>query len=154
NLQLSARYVFNEINDDPPTTNSHFFIKQNNRNQNVSLHLTDTVSPTTVVDFQVGYNLFKQFVNKNLAGTSPNIAADLLKINGVASDTRASDAPFFITVGFGSLGGFHFGPRQWFSERYEYRGSASLVRKNHLIRAGLNAVRHHETFPEIFIGNG
>src|SRR5207247_3783317 len=45
NLQLSARYVFNEINDDPPTTNSHFFIKQNNRNQNVSLHLTDKVSP-------------------------------------------------------------------------------------------------------------
>ena len=154
NLQLSGHYIFNDINDSPPTTNSNFFIEQKNRNQNVALHLTDTVSPETIVDLQFGYNLFKQFVNKNLAGTSPNIAADLLKINGVASDTRASDAPFFITSGFGSLGGFHFGPRQWFSERYEYQGSVSLVRGKHLIRAGLNAVRHHETFPEIFIGNG
>jgi hypothetical protein len=154
NLQLSAHYIYNEINDDPPTTNSNFFYTQNNRTQDVTLHLTDTVSPATVIDFQVGYNLFKQFVNKNLAGTSPNIAADLLKINGVASDSRASDAPFFNAVGFGSLGGFHFGPRQWFSERYEYQGSANLVRKNHLIRAGIHAVRHHETFPEIFIGNG
>jgi len=153
-LQLSGHYVYNGVNDDTPTTNPNFFIKQNNKNQNATVHLTDTVSPSTIFDVQFGYNLFKQFVNKNLANTTPNIARDILKINGVASDTRASDAPFFITPGFGTLGGFHFGPRQWFSERYETQGSVSLVRGKHLIRGGMHVVRHHETFPEIFIGNG
>ena len=153
-LQLSGHYVYNRVNDDPPTTNPNFFIKQNNKNQNATVHLTDTASPSTIFDLQFGYNLFKQFVDKNLANTTPNIARDILKINGVASDTRASDAPTFITPGFGTLGGFHFGPRQWFSERYETQGSVSLVRGKHLIRAGMHVVRHHETFPEIFIGNG
>ena len=154
NLALSMRYAYNKINDDPTTANPNFFIKQNNYNHNVNVQLTDTISPTTVVEARMGYNLFKQFVNKNLAGTTPNISTDILQINGVASDPRSSDAPFFITPGFGSLGGFHFGPRQWFSERYEYQGNVSLVRGKHLIRAGMHAVRHHETFPEIFIGNG
>ena len=153
-LQLSGHYVYNRVNDTPPTTNPNFFIKQNNKDQNATVHLTDTVSPATILDVQFGYNLFKQFVNKNLANTTPDIARDILKINGVASDTRASDAPTFITPGFGTLGGFHFGPRQWFSERYETQASASLVRGKHLIRAGMHVVRHHETFPEIFIGNG
>jgi hypothetical protein len=153
-LQLSGHYVYNGVNDTPPTTNPNFFIKQNNKDQNATVHLTDTVSPSTILDVQFGYNLFKQFVNKNLANTTPDIARDILKINGVASDTRASDAPTFITPGFGTLGGFHFGPRQWFSERYETQASASLVRGKHLIRAGMHVVRHHETFPEIFIGNG
>jgi hypothetical protein len=154
NMQLSLRYAYNKINDDPTTANPNFFVKQFNSNHNVNVQLTDTISPTTVVEVRAGYNLFKQFVNKNLAGTTPNIAKDILQINGVASDPRASDAQTFITPGFGSLGGFHFGPRQWFSERYEYNGNASLVRGKHLIRAGLQTVRHHETFPEIFIGNG
>jgi len=153
-LQLSGHYVDNRVNDTPPTTNPNFFIKQNNKDQNATVHLTDTISPSTILDVQFGYNLFKQFVNKNLANTTPNIARDILKINGVASDTRASDAPTFITPGFGTLGGFHFGPRQWFSERYETQASASLVRGKHFIRAGMHVVRHHETFPEIFIGNG
>jgi hypothetical protein len=112
-LQLSGHYVYNRVNDTPPTTNPNFFIKQNNKDQNATVHLTDTVSPSTILDVQFGYNLFKQFVNKNLANTTPDIARDILKINGVASDTRASDAPTFITPGFGTLGGFHFGPRQW-----------------------------------------
>ena len=153
-MLLSAHYIHNAINDAPPTTNPNFFIKQNNLDHNATLHLTDTVSPTTIVDLQLGYNLFKQFVDKNNANTTPNIARDILKINGVATDTRASDAPTFSTVGFGTLGGFHFGPRQWFSERYEFQGSASLVRGKHLIRMGMHVVRHHETFPEIFIANG
>lgn len=154
NVQLSAHYTYNKINDSPPSTNPNFFIKQFNSNHNVNVQVTDTISPTTIVEVKAGYNLFKQFVNKNLANTTPNIARDVFGINGVASDARASDAPFFITPGFGSLGGYHFGPRQWFSERYEYSGNVSLVRGKHLIRAGLQTVRHHETFPEIFIGNG
>jgi hypothetical protein len=154
NLQLSAHYTYNKINDNPPTTNPNFFIKQLNSNHNVNVQLTDALSPTTVVELRAGYNLFRQFVNKNRAGTTPNIAKDILGISGVASDARASDAPTFITPGFGTLGGFHFGPRQWFSERYEYQGNVSLVRGKHLIRAGLQTVRHHETFPEIFIANG
>lgn len=154
NMQVSGHYTYNKINDSPPSSNSNFFIKQFNSNHNVNLQLTDTISPTTIVELRAGYNLFKQFVNKNLANTTPNISRDIFGINGVASDARASDAPFFITPGFGSLGGYHFGPRQWFSERFEYSGNVSLVRGKHLIRAGLQTVRHHETFPEIFIGNG
>jgi hypothetical protein len=153
-LQLFSHYTYNKIDDTPTTTNPNFFIHQFNSNHNFSLQVTDTINPSTIVEAHVGYNLFKQFVNKNTANTTPDIARDVLGINGVASDTRASDAPTFITPGFGTLGGFHFGPRQWFSERYEYAGSASLVRGKHFIRMGLQTVRHHETFPEIFIGNG
>ena len=66
----------------------------------------------------------------------------------MATDPRSSGTPIFITPGFGVLSDQNSAPRQWFSERYEYQGSVSLVRGNHLIRAGLHTVRHHETFQE------
>ena len=76
-------------------------------------------------------------------------------LTAVASDGRASDAPFFITPGFGTLGGLSLWPEGSGSANVtNTQGSVSLVRGKHLIRAGLQTVRHHETFPEIFIGNG
>ena len=154
NLQLSAHYIYDKISDAPPTTNENFSVKQHNNDHNVSLHLTDTASPTTVFDLQFGYNLFKQFVIQKTANTSPNIASAVLGINGVATDPRSSGTPIFITPGFGVLSDQNSAPRQWFSERYEYQGSVSLVRGNHLIRAGLHTVRHHETFQETYLPAG
>ena len=154
NLQLSAHYIYDKISDAPPTTNENFSVKQHNGDHNVSLHLTDTASPTTVFDLQFGYNLFKQFVIQKTANTSPNIASAVLGINGVATDPRSSGTPIFITPGFGVLSDQNSAPRQWFSERYEYQGSVSLVRGNHLIRAGLHTVRHHETFQETYLPAG
>ncbi|MGH9545208.1 MAG: carboxypeptidase regulatory-like domain-containing protein [Terriglobales bacterium] len=154
NLQLSGHYIYDKISDAPPTTNENFSVKQHNGDHNVSLHLTDTASPTTVFDLQFGYNLFKQFVIQKTANTSPNIASAVLGINGVATDPRSSGTPIFITPGFGVLSDQNSAPRQWFSERYEYQGSVSLVRGNHLIRAGLHTVRHHETFQETYLPAG
>ncbi len=154
NLQLSAHYIYDKISDAPPTTNENFSVKQHNNDHNVSLHLTDTASPTTVFDLQFGYNLFKQFVIQKTANTSPNIASAVLGINGVATDPRSSGTPIFITPGFGVLSDQNSAPRQWFSERYEYQGSVSLVRGKHLIRAGLHTVRHHETFQETYLPAG
>lgn len=154
NLQLSAHYIYSAIHDAPPTTNPHFSVKQHNEDQNVSVNLVDTVSPTTVFTLQFGYNLFKQFVIQSTAYTTPNIASDILKINGVATDPASSGTPIFITPGFGTLSDQNSAPRQWISERYEYSGGVSLVRGKHLIKGGLHAVRHHETFQETYLPAG
>ncbi len=52
------------------------------------------------------------------------------------------------------MGGFHFGPRTWISERYEHHGTVYKAMSKHNLRGGLEAVRHHDTFPEIFYTNG
>ena len=153
NLQLNAHYIWDKIYDNPPTTVPAFVMTQHNGDQNATLHLTDTVSSRTIFDLQVGWNSFKQYVNQNLENTTPDISSDILKISGVADDPRASGTPAFIASGFGTLGGAST-PRQWFSERYEYQGSVSLVRGKHFIRGGFHTVRHHETFQEIIIPNG
>ena len=152
-LKLSGRYVHNKILDAPPTTIPAFAGSQYSPDQNLVLSLTDTISPTTILDLRAGWNSFKQFSVNKLQNTTPDIASEVLGIHGVATDPRASGAPAFSTVGFGTLSGGG-GPRQWFSERYEYRGTISLVRGKHLISAGLQAIRHHETFQEIIIPNG
>jgi hypothetical protein len=156
NIQLFGHYIYNQIHDNPPTINPNFFAVQHNGSHNVSLQLTDAISPNTVLELRAGYNLFRQYVNQNRQGTTPNIAADVLGINGVATTPLASDAPFFVTTDFGTgLGGNQpSSPRSWISERFEYQGDISLVRGKHVIRTGLQTVRHHETFPEIIIGSG
>jgi hypothetical protein len=153
-MQLSGHYVFSTIHDSPPNSNPNFQVKQRNFDHNVSVQLTDTLNSATVLNVRLGYNLFKQFVVQNHQGTTPDIAADVLGIQGVSQNPLASDAPIFIASGFGLLGGFNSSPRQWFSERYEAHGSISLVRGNHFLRTGMDVVRHHETFQEIFLPNG
>jgi hypothetical protein len=153
NIQLNAHYIWDKIFDNPPTTIPVFKSNQYNNDQNATLHLTDTVTPSTVFDLQIGWNSFKQYVHQNLENTTPNISSDILQIGGVSDDPRASGTPAFITAGFGTLSGTAT-PRQWFSERYEYQGSVSLVRGKHFVRAGFHSVRHHETFQEVIIPNG
>ena len=152
-MQVYGHYVLNQIQNAQQPINPNFSHKERNFDHNGTLHFTDTISPTTVLDLHIGYNLFKQITSQNLEGTTPNISRDLLGINGVSQDPRASGTPAFATSGFGGLDAAST-PRQWFSERFEYGGSVSLVRGKHLIRAGMNAVRHHETFPEIILPNG
>ena len=153
-LHISGRYADNKVNDAPPVRNPNFFGTQNNRDRNVGVQLTKIFTPTTIVEVRFGMNDFKQFERQNLEGTSPNIAAEVFQIAGVSTSPAASNAPAFITPGFSSLGGAPSTPRSWFSKRFEYQGSASLVRGGHTIRFGANIVRHHETFPEIIIPNG
>ena len=152
-MQVYGHYVFNQIKNAQQPINPNFSSKERNFDHNGTLHFTDTINPTTIFDLHIGYNLFKQITSQNLENTTPNISSDLLGINGVSEDPRASGTPAFSTSGFGGLNGAST-PRQWFSERFEYGGSFSLVRGNHFIRAGLNVVRHHETFPEIILPNG
>jgi hypothetical protein len=153
-LHLSGRYADDKINNAPPIRNPNFFGTENNRDRNVSVQLTKILSPTTIIEGRFGINDFKQFERQNLEGTTPNIAADIFQIDGVSTRPDASNAPSFITPGFSSLGGAPSTPRSWFSKRFEYQGNASLVRRTHTIRLGLNVVRHHETFPEAIIPNG
>ena len=154
-FSIMGRYVINDIDDAPPRTNQKFNRTQRARNQGVVLHGTMTASATTVVDYRGGWNLFAQDVFKALANTSPDIASEVMGIKGLANDPRASDAPGFRAAGFsGDMGGDHFGPRSWISERYEHHGSVFTVKGNHSIRFGLSAIDHYDTFPEIFIGKG
>jgi hypothetical protein len=153
NIQLFGHYAYDQINDTPPVSNPNFTESQNNREHNVSVQLTDTVSPTTVVEARFGLNRFNQVYHQSKAFTTPNIAADVLQISGVSTNPAASGAPAFIVPGFGGLGG-GWSPRSWYSNRYEGSGSINLVRGKHMLRAGLHVVRHHETFPEIIIPTG
>ncbi len=152
--QFFARYAHNTIEDAPPTSNPNFFATQNNRNENLSATLTHTLSPTTILEARFGMNRFKQIVEQNRAFTTPNIAADVLQISGVATDPAASNAPAFSVPGYDGLSGAPSSPRSWFSNRFEGQVNLSLVRGSHLLRAGVNVTYHRETFPEIIIPNG
>lgn len=152
-MQLFGHYAYDQINDIPPVSNPNFSESQNNRDHNLSAQLTDTLSPTTVVEVRFGLNRFNQVYHQNQAFKTPNIAADVLQINGVSTNPAASGAPAFIVPGYGGLGG-GWSPRSWYSNRYEGSGSINLVRGKHILRAGLHIVRHHETFPEIIIPTG
>jgi hypothetical protein len=154
NIQLSAHYAFSRIWDYPPSTNEHFISTQHNNDQNVSIQLTDPINSTTVLDLQAGWNGFKQYLVESTANTKPNISTAVLKINGVATDPRASGTPFFLLSNFGAVSGGTSAPRQWFTEHYVYQGSVSLVRGKHLIRTGMQIVREDDTFQEIYIPNG
>jgi hypothetical protein len=154
-ISVSGRFIHNGIDNIRPRLNPNFGIAENNHDEQLALSAKYTVNPSTLVEYRGGYNLFKQFVNKNLANTTPSIAKDVFKIKGVATDPRASDAPVFSVAGFsGDMGGYHFGPRTWISERYEHHGTFYKTHGKHNIRAGIEAVRHHDTFPEIFYTNG
>ena len=152
--QFFARYVHNTIENHSPTSNPNFFGSDNNRDENVSTQLTHTFGSSLVFEARFGYNRFKQIVEQNRAFTTPNIAADVLLISGVATDPAASNAPAFIVPGYGGISGAPSSPRSWFSDRYEGEASVSLVRGSHLLRAGADVVYHRETFPEIIIPNG
>ncbi|HSS98005.1 MAG TPA: hypothetical protein VLK33_13285, partial [Terriglobales bacterium] len=153
-LQLFGHYAHNQISDNPGIVNPNFLTSQTNFNHNVGLELDKTISPNSILTLRVGYNLFKQFALQNHSGETPSIASGLLQITGVSVDPLGSTAPSFGAVGFSGLGGPGSSPRSWFSERYEYQGSLSLIRGKHMIRTGMHAVRHHETFPEILIPTG
>ncbi len=155
-MQLFGHYIYDRVNDHPPTINPNFSAIQYNGAHNVSLQLTDAISTNTILELRAGYNLFRQYVKQNHQGTSPNVASDVLGIDGVATSPASSDAPFFVVSDFGTgLGGNQpSSPRSWISERFEYQGNVSLVRGKHVIRAGMQTVRHHETFPEVIIGSG
>ena len=152
--QFFARYAHNTIENHSPTSNPNFFGSDNNRDGNLSTQLTHTFGSSLVFEARFGYNRFKQIVDQNRAFTTPNIAADILQISGVATDPAASNAPAFIVPGYGGLSGAPSSPRSWYSDRYEGQANISLVRGSHLLRAGADVVYHRESFPEIIIPNG
>jgi hypothetical protein len=152
--QVYGRYAHNAIQDDPVEVNPNFTSTQNNQDDNLAVELTHTLSPSTILQVRFGYNRFHQIVNQNRAFTSPNIASDVLRIAGVATDPAASNAPAFIVPGFDGLSGAPSTPRSWYSNRYEGQASMTFVRGGHMLRAGLHYVYHQETFPEIIIPNG
>lgn len=154
NIQLSGHYIFSRIWDYPPTTNPNFVFTQHNNDQNVSIELTDPINSTTVLDLQAGWNAFKQYLVTNTANTTPNISSAVLKINGIATDPRASGTPFFLLNDFGTVSGGTSAPRQWITEHYVYQGNISMVRGKHLIKIGLQTTRENDTFQEIYIPNG
>jgi len=151
---LSGRYVSNTTFDAPFHT-LPAYTTQSNHEQNMLLHLSHSISPNTMLDFKEAYNRFYQNYVGSRANTTPFIARDIMGIKGLASDPRASDAPCLSVTRFSAFGCVAgSAPRQWYSERYEHRGAVYLVRGRHNVRLGLDAYRHHETFPEIIEPTG
>ncbi len=152
--QFFARYTHNAIENESPTNNPNFFGSDTNRNGNLSTQLTHTFGSSLVFEARFGFNRFEQIVKQNRAFTTPNIAADVLQISGVATDPAASNAPAFIVPGYDGLSGAPSSPRSWYSNRYDFQANVSWVKGSHLIRAGADVVYHRESFPEIIIPNG
>jgi len=151
----SFHYVNNHDYDAPTHINPFLYFTQQNRSQNVMVNLTHTFSPTTVFDYHGGYNLWKAFATTNTSGTTPYIARDILGIQGLATDPRASNAPYFIVTGFSNIGAnIVQGPRAWYSEFYANNVTFYLTRGKHSLEAGIDLMRNHDTFPEIYIGSG
>ena len=119
------------------------------------VNVTWVKSPTTVIDFRSGYALFWQNLISGRANTTPYIARDVMHIQGVPNDPRASDAPFLSVAGFDALGSFTISePRKWINERWEELFSVYSHHGQHDVRYGLTVMRLHNTFPERIIPNG
>src|SRR5207247_7662695 len=124
--------------------------------ENLMFHTAYTKSPATVLDYRVGYNLWTFYQLSSWSGKTPYIARDILHITGVTvADLRASNPP---GLSPSEMSGLECAtcncPRGQIDERYQHEGSMYLIRGPHNIRLGLDATRHHTTFPERFIPNG
>jgi hypothetical protein len=156
-LSLSGHYLHSDVGDTPEALNyPRMYTINGNHDENIMAHVAYTKSPTTVLDFRAGYNLFTYSDLSNWSGKTPYIARDVLHINQVTvPDLRASNPP---GLGVSEMSGLGCatcgGPRGEITERYQYLFSTYLIRGRHNIRFGATVSRFHDTFPERFIPNG
>ncbi len=112
--------------------------------QLVTVGHTLTLSPTLVVDGNVGFTRMSEYGQTPDFGT--NIGSDVLKIPGTnnGSDLRSSGIPFFAISGYANLGN----PEGWnpaFRNDWSFTTSHNVrwSHGKHQISAGTDIVHHH-----------
>src|SRR5437763_14473454 len=123
--------------------------------QLVTVGHTLTLSPTLVIDGNVGFTRMSEYGQTPDFGT--NIGSDVLGIPGTnnGSDTRSSGIPFFSITGFADLGN----PEGW---NPAYRNDWSFTSSHnvrwshgkHQVSAGTDIIHHHLNHWQPELGSG
>ena len=123
--------------------------------QLVTVGHTLTLSPTLVVDGNVGFTRMSEYGKTPDYGT--NIGSDVLGIPGTnnGSDLRSSGIPFFFVSGFADMGN----PEGWnpaFRNDWSFTSSHNVrwSKGNHQISAGTDIVHHHLNHWQPELGSG
>src|SRR5256884_8166991 len=123
--------------------------------QLVTVGHTLTLSPTLVVDGNVGFTRMSEYGQTPDFGT--NIGSDVLGIPGTnnGSDLRSSRMPFFSVTGFADLGN----PEGWnpaFRNDWSFTSSHNVrwSHGKHQVSAGTDIVHHHLNHWQPELGSG
>jgi hypothetical protein len=123
--------------------------------QLVTVGHTLTLSPTLVVDGNVGFTRMSEYGKTPDYGT--NIGSDVLGIPGTnnGSDLRSSGFPFFFVSGFAHMGN----PEGWnpaFRNDWSFTTSHNVrwSKGKHQISAGIDIVHHHLNHWQPELGSG
>ena len=123
--------------------------------QLVTVGHTLTISPTLVVDGNVGFTRMSEYGKTPDYGT--NIGSDVLGIPGTnnGSDLRSSGFPFFFVSGFADMGN----PEGWnpaFRNDWSFTTSHNVrwSKGNHQVSAGIDIVHHHLNHWQPELGSG
>jgi carboxypeptidase family protein/TonB-dependent receptor-like protein len=123
--------------------------------QLVTVGHTLTLSPTLIVDGNVGFTRMSEYGKTPDYGT--NIGSDVLGIPGTnnGSDLRSSGIPFFFVSGFADMGN----PEGWnpaFRNDWSFTSSHNVrwSKGKHYISAGTDIVHHHLNHWQPELGSG
>jgi carboxypeptidase family protein/TonB-dependent receptor-like protein len=123
--------------------------------QLVTLGHTLTLSPTLVIDGNVGFTRMSEYGKTPDYGT--NIGSDVLGIPGTnnGSDLRSSGYPYFAVSGFANIGN----PEGWnpaFRNDWSFTTSHNVrwSKGKHQISAGIDIVHHHLNHWQPELGSG
>ncbi len=123
--------------------------------QLVTLGHTLTLSPTLVVDGNVGFTRMSEYGKTPDYGT--NIGSDVLGLPGTnnGSDLRSSGFPFFAVSGFADIGN----PEGWnpaFRNDWSFTTSHNVrwSKGKHQISAGVDIIHHHLNHWQPELGSG
>ncbi len=123
--------------------------------QLVTVGHTLTLSPTLVVDGNVGFTRMSEYGKTPDYGT--NIGSDVLGLPGTnnGSDLRSSGFPFFAVSGFANIGN----PEGWnpaFRNDWSFTTSHNVrwSKGKHQISAGIDIIHHHLNHWQPELGSG
>src|SRR2546421_7495480 len=149
NCQPSLGKYIGDCNCDGGLGNFHSLV------QLVTVGHTLTLSPTLVVDGNVGFTRMSEYGQTPDFGN--NIGSDVLGIPGTnnGSDLRSSGIPFFSVTGFADLGN----PEGWnpaFRNDWSFTSSHNVrwSHGKHQISAGTDIVHHHLNHWQPELGSG
>jgi hypothetical protein len=154
--QVFARYSFNTQNyvliplwtSNPDVGNGNFAFQFFTHEQSVALGWTDTISPTIVNQFHVGFN--RVSVHGNPVGVTVGVSdAPKYGLTGLPPSPFAFGLPPISISGFQGLGGSFYHPEWQVSQAWQFTDSLSVLRGAHSLQFGYEYHRASDTFLDI-----
>ena len=147
---LFGHYLFEDNDFHLPRLFPTDGASQKLRGQNLLVAWTHLFGSTTLNEFRIGYNRFRENEFQVRAGKE-NVVQEL-GMQGLCENPKCWGIPQMSVTGyasFGEHGGQNVsGPRGWRNEVYSFSDSFFKTIGAHNIKAGMSVDRHRDTFPE------